>query len=456
LKIGRIITIQTSHQNSLSYQDIIAELLERQPEYKIHPTLDRVSGVLKLLGDPQNKFKAVHITGTNGKTSTSYMVDNILREHGFLTAKFTSPHLLNVTERIQIGGKPISEHQLTQVYHTVMPKVKHFEAENLQLGLLSFFEVLTVMAYAIFAAEQVDVAVVEVGVGGRFDATNVLENKVVAVIMPIGLDHMNFLGDTVEEITTEKAGIMRPELPVVVAKQVPEVMQVLRNYCTDHFGTDSITVVEPSVDALNSGNYLLHNAEVAVAVAQIAYPRIGQVGVDNSSIKQFDAQAAHRIALETQVPGRLHYLQERPTVLGDVAHNPHGAVALVEVLKAQYPEASTSCRVAVVAMFADKDASEFLKVLAQYFTYIVTCANSSERTLAGNELHQVATNYFELNNISSASTVSQAVEVAKQMLAKQPHTDSSADNGLIVVTGSVVTVADYLTSLLSSTQVNVN
>ena len=183
-----------------------------------------------LLGEPQRACPVIHITGTNGKTSTARMIDSLLRSRGLRTGRFTSPHLVSIRERIVIDGEPISAEQFVAIYEEVIPYVQLVDERH--PVPLSFFEVLTAMAFAVFADTPVDVAVVEVGVGGRLDCTNVAD-AVVAVITPISLDHTRLLGDTVEEIAAEKAGIIKPGAVAVLAQQPVEAAEMLLRYAVE-------------------------------------------------------------------------------------------------------------------------------------------------------------------------------------------------------------------------------
>ncbi|OZB46923.1 MAG: dihydrofolate synthase, partial [Cellulomonas sp. 14-74-6] len=207
---------------------IYAEIVARAPEHEIDPTLDRVRQVCELLGDPQDAYRVVHLTGTNGKTSTARMVERLLREHGLRTGRFTSPHLTRVNERIAIDGEPISDEQFVAVWNDVAPYVELVDQRSAEAGgpRLSFFEVFTVMAFAAFADAPVDVAVVEVGMGGLWDSTNVVHSQV-QVITPVAMDHERYLGHTLAEIATQKAGIIEDGGTVVVSQQAEPAEAVI-------------------------------------------------------------------------------------------------------------------------------------------------------------------------------------------------------------------------------------
>ena len=213
---------------------VTEEIMQRAPESEIEPTLDRVAEVMDLMGSPQRSFPVVHLTGTNGKTSTTRMVERLLREMGLNTGRFTSPHLHDLRERISIAGEPISEQRFLDAYDDVLPFVHMVDAESVEASgpVMTYFEVLVVVAYAAFADAPVDVAVIEVGLGGVWDATNVADGQV-SVVTPVAIDHTRLLGDTLEAIATEKAGIIKPGAIAIVGEQQPEVMTILMDRCEE-------------------------------------------------------------------------------------------------------------------------------------------------------------------------------------------------------------------------------
>ena len=207
-----------------TFAEVEEALLSRWPETRLEPSLDRIRAFTEFLGDPQRAYQVVHLTGTNGKTSTARMVDTILRTLDLRTGRFTSPHVEKMSERICVDGEPLSDEDFVRAFNDVAP-FTHLVDET-QEHPLSFFETVVGMAFAAFADAPVDVAVVEVGMGGGWDATNVVDSQV-AVVLPVALDHAQYLGDTVVDIAREKAGIIKPGGYAVLAQQSPEVAQVL-------------------------------------------------------------------------------------------------------------------------------------------------------------------------------------------------------------------------------------
>ncbi|MFZ2515129.1 MAG: dihydrofolate synthase, partial [Candidatus Lutibacillus vidarii] len=221
---------EAAYQLDLRKRMRLAEeaILGRAPEHDLAPSLDRIRAVMDILGEPQRSYPVIHLTGTNGKTSTTRMVETLLREMGLTTGRFTSPHLHDMRERIAIGGEPISRAAFLEAYEQVLPVIEHVDRRSAEAGgpRMTYFEVLVAVAYVAFADAPVDVAVVEVGMGGSWDATNVADG-VVCVITPVDIDHQHFLGSSVEQIATEKAGIIKADAIAVSAVQAPEVGTIL-------------------------------------------------------------------------------------------------------------------------------------------------------------------------------------------------------------------------------------
>src|SRR3712207_3116024 len=209
-----------------THAEIVAALTARWPEHRVAPSLARIQALTELLGDPQRAYPVIQVTGTNGKGSTAAMIESLLRAAGLRTGRFTSPHLMSVNERITIDGEPIDDQRFDATWRELEPYVELVDARRIDGVAMTFFEIITAMAYAAFADAPVDVAVVEVGLGGTWDATNIADAEV-AVVTPIDLDHTHLLGSTVAEIAREKAGIIKPGAHAILAGQSVEAAQVL-------------------------------------------------------------------------------------------------------------------------------------------------------------------------------------------------------------------------------------
>ena len=429
--------------------EVYRTILERAPEHDIDPTLDRVRDVLDLLGDPQRAFRTVHVTGTNGKTSTARMVERLLREHGLRTGRFTSPHLTRVTERISIDGEPVSDERFVEVWRDVAPYIEMVDERHLAQGghRLSFFEVFTVMAYAAFADAPVDVAVVEVGMGGRWDATNLVDAEV-AVITPIAMDHERYLGDTLVEIASEKSGIVKDGATLVLAHQTDDVEGVVLAAAAER----GARVVREDVDVavvdrqVAVGGQLVALRGLGGVYTDVFLPLYGEHQAHNAllALVATEALLTGGAALDGAVveaafgdvtsPGRLEVVRSSPTVLVDAAHNPAGAEALVDAVT----EAFEFTRlVGVVGVMADKDPEGILAALEPLLAEVVVTQASTSRALDVDDLAEIAVDVFGEDRVHVAARLPDAIDQAVQ------RAESEAEHGAgVLVTGSVLLVAE--------------
>ncbi|WNM26346.1 folylpolyglutamate synthase/dihydrofolate synthase family protein [Demequina capsici] len=433
-------------------REIYAHILSRNPEHDFEPTLDRVKAACEALGDPQRIFRVVHVTGTNGKTSTARMAESLIREHGLRTGLFTSPHLTSVRERIQIDGEPIAQDAFVRLWQDVAPIIHLVDARSQQEGgpRLSFFEVLAVLAYAAFADAPVDVAVVEVGMGGTWDATNVADADV-AVIGPVAMDHSEWLGDTLADIAAEKAGIIKPGSVAVIAEQAEPVVPVLRHAVADVgvsalWEGEQIEVVDrqPGV-----GGQLVTLRTPAATYAELFVPLYGAHQAGNAllalaAVESLLADGGEPRALDGAVveagfaavssPGRLEAVRTSPMILVDAAHNPHGIDALVDALEESF---HFEALVGVVGILRDKDAESILAGLEPALDHVVITASSSPRAVPADELGEIAREVFGDDRVTVEQRVPDALDAAVQR-AERDH-DMGA--GVLVV-GSITLVAE--------------
>lgn len=429
--------------------EVYAGILDRTPEHDIDPTLDRVRAVCELLGDPQRAYRVVHITGTNGKTSTARMVERLVREHGLRTGRFTSPHLARVTERIAIDGEPISDERFVEVWQDVAPYVHLVDVREQAAGRprLSFFEVFTVMAFAAFADAPVDVAVVEVGMGGRWDATNVADGDV-AIITPVAHDHGRWLGHTLVEIAGEKSGIVKDGATLILSRQDEDAEGVILGAAAERGvrvvreGFD-IDVVERRVAvggqllALRGmggvytdvflplhGEHQAHNALVALAATEALMA--GGAALDGSVVEVAFA--------DMDSPGRLEIVRSSPTVIVDGAHNPAGAEALVTALE----EAFAFQRiVGVVGVMADKDPESILSVLEPVLADVVITRAATTRAMEIEDLAEVAVDVFGEDRVHVRERLDDAVTLAADLAEQEVERGAC-----VLVTGSLLLVAE--------------
>ena len=438
-----------------------AEILSRAPEHRVQPSLERVEAVLDLIGHPERSYKVVHITGTNGKTSTARMTERLLAATGLRTGRFTSPHLATVRERIALDGEPVSEEGFIAAWEDVRPYVEMVDERSAATGgvRMSFFEVLTVMALAAFADYPVDVAVVEVGMGGQWDATNVVRSQV-EVITPIGLDHRTWLGDTIEEIATTKAGIVKDGATLVTSLQPRAAQEAIARAAAAHdvvwrreLDPESEYAGQPGAGELSVvsrqlavGGQLVTLATAAAVYEDVFIPLHGSYQAHNAllALAAVEAVMGGR-ALPAAVvqdglasatsPGRLEVLRSSPTVLVDAAHNPHGVAALVEAVEEVF---GLRHLVAVTAVMADKDVEGVLAELEPACDAVVCVPMDSPRALDVEDLAAVAREVFGPERVRTAETLAQGVEQAVTL--SEGHDAPLTASGVLIV-GSVVLAA---------------
>ncbi len=432
-----------------SYADAERALLARWPESRLEPSLDRIEALTELLGDPQRAYPVIHLTGTNGKTTTSRMIDTLIRATGLRTGRFTSPHVESMTERISIDGEPLTREQFLQSYNEIAPYLHLVDRDSDHP--LSFFETVVAMAFSTFTDAPVDVAVVEVGMGGSWDATNVADGRV-AVIAPISVDHAKYLGARPQDIAVEKAGIIKPGAIVVSAAQSPEVAQVLAERAQEVGATilwEGVDFgVEHRVPAV--GGQMLRLRGLRGEYDEVFLPLYGAHQAQNAvlalaAVEAFTGEEplgdelVHEAFAQVTSPGRLEIVRRSPTIVLDAAHNPHGAAALVAALQDSF---TFSPLVGVVGVMADKDYEGVLAELEPALAHIVCTQNSTPRAMPAEELAEVAEGIFGVDRVHVAARLEDAIDQAAT-LAEQGGTYGEAiGSGGVLVTGSVITVGE--------------
>jgi dihydrofolate synthase/folylpolyglutamate synthase len=436
-------------------------LLARWGESKIGPSRHRIDDLMDVLGQPQKAYRSIHITGTNGKTSTARMIDELLRGFGLRTGRYTSPHLSSMTERIVLDGQQVSDRVFADAVDEIAPFLEIVD-ERSDMPM-TFFEAFTGLAFAIFADAPVDVAVVEVGLGGAWDATNVLDAPV-AVITPIGLDHVELLGDTVAEIATEKAGIIHPGSSAILAaqpvaaaaeliKRAIEVEAAVAREGMEFGVADRQIAVGGQVLTLQGlgglyeqvfmplhGAYQAQNAVCALAAVEAFFG----IGAETGPLDIDIVRAAFAAVTS---PGRLEPVRSAPTVLVDASHNPAGMTVTVEALGEGFDFRQL---VGVVAMLADKDVRGSLTVLEPALDQIVVTQNSSSRAMSADELGALAVEIFGAERVTVEPRLDDALETAVR-LAEENADGVLAGSG-VLVTGSVVTAGEARTLLSGAGQ----
>ncbi|MET9429509.1 MULTISPECIES: folylpolyglutamate synthase/dihydrofolate synthase family protein [unclassified Streptomyces] len=431
-------------------REVEQELATRWGETKLEPSVTRIAALMDVLGEPQRTYPSIHITGTNGKTSTARMIEALLGAFDLRTGRYTSPHVQSITERISLDGAPISAERFIETYQDIKPYVEMVDSQ--QDYRLSFFEVLTGMAYAAFADAPVDVAVVEVGMGGSWDATNVIDGDV-AVVTPISLDHTDRLGSTPAEIAGEKSGIIKEGATVILAQQPVDAAQVMLKKAVEVDATVAREGMEFGVVAreVAVGGQLLtlrglggeygeiflplygphqaHNAAVALAAVEAFF------GVGAQAARTLDIDTVRRAFASVASPGRLEVVRRSPTVVLDAAHNPAGALATAEGITESF---NFSRLIGVVGTSGDKDVRGLLEAFEPIFTEVVVTQNSTPRAMDADELAAIAVEVFGDDRVVVEPRLDDALEAAITLAEEESEFAGAG----VLVTGSVITVGE--------------
>ncbi|MDR2896424.1 MAG: bifunctional folylpolyglutamate synthase/dihydrofolate synthase [Propionibacteriaceae bacterium] len=434
----------------MTHARILTDLAKRWPEHQIGPSLGRIEALMELLGDPQRCAPVIAIAGTNGKGSTAIMIDALLRAQGLRTGRYTSPHLSDPRERIAIDGRPVSEDDFDRIYQQILPFVELVDGQAIDGIAMTAFELLTGLAFAAFADAPIDVMVIETGMGGTWDATNVADAQV-AVITPIGLDHMDYLGDTIEDIANEKAGIIKADSVLVVAGQEPAVARVL----LERASSLGIAVIREGIDfalldrqvavggqllRLDSaggplgdvflplhGAAMAHNAVLAVAAVEALE---GGRGLDPAIIETGLA--------DVEAPARLERLRSTPPIVVDSCHNPPAVQATLDGVEEAFAFAPL---IAIWGMMADKQIDEVLALLNGRVSYLVATSAQTPRALSPDQLGRRAELLLDDTTVFVAPDLPTAID---QAVALADETGGAAG---IMVGGSVALAGEARTLL---------
>lgn len=438
-----------------SVEEVYAELLDRAPENKMEPRLDAVQRAVDILGNPEKSAPVIHITGTNGKTSTARMVESLLLAHDLRVGRYTSPHLEKVTERISLDGQPVTDETFVRIYGEIAPYLQLVDTELSERGepRLTFFEVLTVLAFAVFADEPVDVMVLEVGIGGSWDATNVAD-AAVSIVTPVDLDHTEMLGDTLQEIALEKAGIIKPGGFLISAAQDPVVAQILLERAQEIGAQFRFEGVEFGVRGrtIAVGGQIIAVQGLAAEYIDLMLPLFGEHQAENAALAIAAVEALlgggdkplNQELLVTGLgavtsPGRLELARKAPPVLLDAAHNPHGLKASARAVRESFTFAKLNL---VVGILREKDVETMLRTLAEEYSEYeleLWCSHSrSPRAIAPEELAEIAADMgFDEDMVHAQDRLDDAIASAIQDAADRQEFD-----GAVLITGSVTVVGE--------------
>jgi len=436
-----------------SHAEIVAELTSRWPEHRVAPSLGRIRALTELLGDPQRTYPVIHLTGTNGKGSTAAMIESLLRADGLRTGRFTSPHVMSVTERITINGEPITDERFDELWLEIEPYVALVDQREIDGVPMTFFEIITAMAYAAFADAPVDVAVVEVGLGGAWDATNVADADV-AVVTPIDLDHTHLLGRTIAEITREKAGIIKPGAHAILAGQSIEAAEILLARCAEVGALPQREGVDFGVidRKLAVSGQLIRLSGADGPVDDIFLPLYGAHQAANAGqalaaveaflgLKALNPDVIREGFAQVHFPGRLELVRRSPAVVLDAAHNPHGARAAAAAITEAFAFAPL---IGVIAVMGDKDARGILEVFEEIMNQVViTQVASTSRGTPAEALGDLAKEVFGSSRVSVVPRLDDAIEQAVALA----EADVVGSPG-VLITGSVVAIGEARTLLV--------
>jgi folylpolyglutamate synthase/dihydrofolate synthase len=466
----------TGNPADAEYQAALAEverdIAARRPEHSIDPTLDRIADLASLLGDPQRACPVIHITGTNGKTSTARMIDSLLRARGLRTGLFTSPHLTSMRERISLDGEPLDPRRFVELYHELLPYLAIVDERH--PARLSFFEVLTAMAFAAFADAPVDVAVIEVGIGGTWDCTNIADGTV-AVITPVSIDHTRYLGSTVEEIAGDKSGIIKPGAVAVLAQQALPAAEVLLRRAAQVGATVAREGIEFGVldrDLAVGGQRLelrglrgdyhevflplfgghqAGNAACALAAVE-AFAGVDEADATDGEPTPLDETWVREAFASVRSPGRLEVVRRSPVTIVDAAHNPAAMAATMEAVTEAFAFARLIC---VLAVSGDKDVPGILDELEPVADSLVVSRNSSDRSMEMAKLADLAEAAFGPDRVHRAARLDEAIELAVTLADEASVADEASGNVVpgavgVLITGSVITAGDARALLVPS------
>ncbi|ALQ30609.1 dihydrofolate synthase [Arthrobacter sp. YC-RL1] len=439
---------------------VYRDLLDRAPENKMEPRMDPMFRAMEILGEPQKACPVIHITGTNGKTSTARMIESLLRAHDLRTGRYSSPHLVSVTERISVDGEPVSEETFVRVWDEISPFLEIVDAELDERGetRLTYFEAVTILAFAIFAEVPVDVVVLEVGLGGITDATNVADGDV-SVITPISLDHTDLLGDTTELIAQEKVGILKPGGYLVSSVQPVDAADVLLARARElevrtAFESLDFKLLDRQIAV---GGQLLSIQGQAATYDEIFLPLFGAHQAQNAAValaaveaflgggeRELNADLVREGFAQASSPGRLELVRTAPSILVDAGHNPDGIRVSAEAIRESF---GFSRLVLMVGILQEKDAEAMLYTMREEYGDLVEdlciTQSSSPRAIPAGELANMA---LAAGWPEEDIHVTEDLEDAIEWSVGRAEAGNDLSGG-VLVTGSITLVGEITTLL---------
>jgi dihydrofolate synthase/folylpolyglutamate synthase len=453
----------------MSYSEAIYYLYNLQKQ-GIKFGLSNIFRLMSALENPHRSFPSIHVAGTNGKGSTSAIVASVLRAFGLKVGLFTSPHLVSFTERIRVHDEEITGYEIVNLAEEVKGKISHIQSSDSSFSP-TFFEVVTAMALLYFKRKRIDIAVIEVGMGGRLDATNIIIPEV-SVITSIGYDHREFLGSTLKEVAQEKAGIIKEGIPVVVSSQTAEVLEVIEAKAEEmhtmvyRYGRDFSSVLKREdilgiyFDYLDNDSFIIHdvylpltgehqmqNASVAIKAVMVALSKTRVKGrngeTENGRNKETVISPSQRENIvplirnglaTTRWPGRLEMIKYKPSILIDGAHNADAAVALAHAL-AKIFLGKYKRIILVLGIMGDKDIEGIMKPLLPLASEIILSSPGYERAASPDRLAAIAAS-MGFHRVRITPTIRDAIEMAEVLSLRAPY------DSLVVITGSFYTIGE--------------
>lgn len=422
-------------------------LLNRWPETRSAPTLERIATLADYLGSPELSYPTIHIAGTNGKTTTTRLIDSLCFELGMRTGRFTSPHLESFLERIAINGQSITPEFMIATYNDLAPYLDLVDSK--MASKLSFFESMCALAFVAFAEFPVDIGLFECGMGGEWDSTNVIRGAV-SVITPIGFDHMEYLGDTLEKIAQTKSGIIEDDSLVVLAEQESEVASVLMRACARADATPIRAGIEFGIKsrALALGGQMLTISGVYGQYEDLYLPLYGQHQASNAATalaavevfageSKLDEEVVRQAFAKATSPGRCEIVGRNPTIIVDAAHNPHGAESLRKTISEEF---DFSAVIGVIAPMGYKDVNGILEALEPALDRVIVSRNTSHRAADVDELRSQAMEIFGSARVYASQDLEQGITQAIDMAKTSNALNDS--NTAVLIAGSVVSAGE--------------
>ena len=427
-----------NYEESLKY-------IENTHKFGIKLGLDSTGKLLELLGNPQDNLNVIHVAGTNGKGSVCSFISNILKEEGYKVGLYTSPYLETFTERIRVNGENIPEEDVARIITLIKDKIDIMISEGYSSP--TEFEIVTAMAFYYYNEKNMDYVVLEVGLGGRYDSTNVIKNPLVSVLVSISLDHIGVLGDTIGKIAYEKAGIIKENGTAIVYKQVKEAENIIKEVCEKQnakyieVNFDDVlvkksdiysqvydcTIMDEKFDNIEIkliGEHQVNNSIVALNVVKFLRDN-KNINISNESIKNG--------LLTTKWPGRIEKIMENPMFIIDGAHNEDGAKSLSKALEKNFPNKKLTM---LIGMLADKDIDSVLEILMPKFNKVITTTPDSDRAISAEELKNKISKYVD--DVVSIKDIDKAVKYTL---------DNSNEDDVIISAGSLYLIGEVRTLL---------